>query len=388
MSQQSLLAEKLSLERQLSTMLVELQNEKRATQRVKSMEGAKHVNNRKLETQVEQLQSEINSERRDKQKAEREMQKMSTDFEARKAVLESRLDAFRDKLKASKEQPNEVQSTTQNNKPGKIGKQVNSVGHTTDTPTNARKRTIREFHNDTAVGTPGDVPAKKSKNSSSLPGDKSTFSITPFLNRTASAAPDSPGQLEGNRIGVVCGPSPAWVGNDQEISKGASAKGISAIASPRQRKAAQLLSPKKIDVLGNVAASKLNAKATLARRKRAVPALEQVTEEIHDENLFAMGASNKQARPAMHLPSSKSFDPSNTSNVGQEATKKKRKLFGGALSGTLFDEDDGENARGRGKGALANGSLSLRRGSLAPKMGALAGGFDFSPLKKDRRKFG
>jgi hypothetical protein len=192
---QTLLAEKLSLQRQLSTLQVELETEKRAARRLSVKSVGRIGQDDKSEAQIETLQAEVAKERKERQRAEREKQQLSSEFEGKKTVLESRLDAFRNKLRTTKEQFKEMQlELAQARETIKTQAAQRGTKNSTGTTVHARKRTIAQADDDTAIGTPGILPATKraKRGPSAVPGEKSTFSITPFLNRTTSIAPESP----------------------------------------------------------------------------------------------------------------------------------------------------------------------------------------------------
>ncbi len=293
-SHQSLLAEKLSLERQLSTMQVELETEKRATQRALDKEGKSQAEDAKLESRLESLQADLAKERRERQKAEREAQKESTASQHRITTLESRLDACRNKLKSTKEQLKEAQTSLQTAQASNHGRssRVSASINPTTLVGNPRKRTAAQIDADTIIGTPGDLPAaKKGKQGSALIGEKSTFSITPFLNRTASVAPESP-------------PSDKASGNDQDhvkdskrLSESTNHKAtlLGAIPDPlnvsNATKHLVLVQAKKPAVLENSKTGKINSKAPPARKTKAAPTLELVAEESIENEESTTGMS-------------------------------------------------------------------------------------------------
>jgi myosin heavy subunit len=383
---QSLLAEKLSLQRQLSTIQVELETEKRSSQRALAKEGKLQVEDARFESQLESLQADLAKERRERQRVEREAQKASTESENRVTTLASRLDAFRNKLKSTKEQLKETQASLQ--KAEASTNAMASRASTSQAPSWAlsqRKRPAVQMDADTMIGTPGDLPAaKRGRKASTLPGEKSTFSITPFLNRTASVAPESPPLDKASKDGkddVDLPDSPIATSK----TKTAPARAASETANTPEETEPPPQS-KKPSALENAKDGKANSRRALGRKPKAAPTLELVTEEDNDRNSGSNAIMPERAN-------SKSV-ADDTINEGAEMKKKKRKLLGGGLGKTLFDEDDGDALKGergimggvRGFGTLAKGSLG------APKFGprkALGGGMStfgaISPLKKDRK---
>lgn len=381
---QSLLAEKLSLQRQLSTLQVEMETEKRATQRALAKEGRSQAEDPRLESRLESLQADLAKERRERQKVEREAQKASNESEKRTTTLESRLDAFRNKLKSTKEQLKEAQTSLQTAQASQHGISSHasaSVNPTTSLAGKSRKRAAAQIDADTMIGTPGDLPAaKKTKRGSTLIGEKSTFSITPFLNRTASVAPESP------RLDHASGNDQEHVRDSDGLSGNTNHKASSeAITDPVDMPDAMkyVVQAQKPSILENAKTCKINSKAPPARKTKAATILEQVAEE-NNENEGSMTSTSETAATK---------DVSNAmSRGGLEMKRRKRKLLGGGLGKTLFDEDEGDAHKGdrsmpggvRGFGTLGKGGLG------APKFGsrkaiALSTFGTISPLKKDRK---
>ena len=380
-SHQSLLAEKLSLQRQLNTAQSELETEKRSTQRILDKENKAQVEDARQASRVETLQADLAKERRERQKLERDAQKASMESENRATTLESRLDAFRTKLKTTKDQLKETQTALEK---AQIAVRATSertkstVNSRAPFPINSRKRVATDMEDDTMIGTPGTLPgAKKGKTVSSLVGEKSTFSITPFLNRTASVAPESP-PTEKPAEGGDSSHVPEETGDDPES--------VSKPMARNQKLTKETINSSEPGVLKNVKASKVNARGSHLRKPKVAPMLEEVAEEEGTE-------SNGVAIAALRaIECVNTLDESSIGDAGTK--KKKRKLLGGALGRTLFDEEEGDGMNDAG--AVAAGTktfASLGRGGLTgPKLGprkALGqslGSFGaISPLKKDRR---
>ncbi|MCJ1251293.1 hypothetical protein MMC30_008525 [Trapelia coarctata] len=397
---QTLLAEKLSLQRQLSGAQVELENEKRATQRALIREEGKQEQDAKLEAQIDNLQAELAKERRERQKAERESQKVVAEFDGKKTILESRLDAFRNKLRLTKEQLKETQDELQTTRANARTQSTLAATTAVEIARNPRKRSIAQLDTDATIGTPGLIPAaKRNKRGSTLPGDKSTFSITPFLNRTTSIAPESPDDVQPSieKGDEVSGAEDENEDKDEQNDH-ADATADSPSAKPTKKATKKVNKPttvptKKSDgsALTTAKAGKVNAKPAPARKSAKIaPVLAQVEEEPNDENrgpaiATESGPSDLPAsKPAMRV-----FEAGNRASEEPTFIKKKRKLLGGGLGKTLFDDEDGEAGKGGFGGARAFGTLG--RGVGGVNFGARnglggAGGFGaFSPLKRDRK---
>ena len=382
-SHQSLFAEKLSLQRQLSTVQVELATEKRATQRALAKEGKLQAEDAELESRLESLQADLLKEHRERQKLERKAQQDSTESGDRITTLESRLDAFRNKLKSTKEQLREAQTslqTTQLSNHRNPSRAALSGNPGTTLIRNPRKRGPTHMDTDTILGTPGDLPAaKKSKRGSTLIGEKSTFSITPFLNRTASVAPKSP--LPANASAADEMDPEGFDHLSGNVNLGAASSKEVLDLVDMSHPLASVVQANKPGMLQNAKAGKINSKVPPARKPKAAPILEQVAEENIEEG----GSTTKISEPtAIQNPSR------DTVHVGLEIKRRKRKLLGGGLGKTLFDEDE-EGALKGDQGLFVGvrrfgplGKSGLRVSELGPRKAAGPNFGAISPLKKDR----
>lgn len=386
--QQSLLAEKLSLQRQLSTCQVELEAERRSTQRTLATEARMQAQDSIYQSKLERLQAEVAEERSERQKVERQVQKNMSELENQSATFESRLDSLKNKLRLAKDQLREEQtkkSNVQKTAQATAGS-VDAIGFGKTTARNSRKRNAAQIDSDIMIGTPGLLPVtKKSKRGSTLPGDKSTFSITPFLNRTASVGPDSP-------IG-----EPSHSDLDEELRRindppnglqglEGSSSATEPHKAPIAKYANEYVAVRKSGLTGKSKSAKTDIGAPLNRKKRqTTPSLEQVAEE-NDEETGSMAI----AQPM--VPENAISD--NTASGDVEIKKRKRKILGEGSGGTLFDKDDGEAFRGDREllGTARNLGTVGRLTHGGPKLGARVrlrpakGEFGtISPLKRDRK---
>ena len=358
-SHQTLLGDKLALQRQVNTLQVEVENERRSTARIAQKEGRSQADEAKLEASLDAAHAELAKEQRERQKSEREHQKTNTELQNRISTLESRLENFRTKLKTTKETLKETQTELQ--------KARNAKNTSTTAASNFRKRTASEVQADTMIGTPGDLPAaKRSKVNQTLPGEKSTFSITPFLNRTTSVPPESPGQekVDGELNREPASPTKivrASSAGPKEGSKRKSRDKEASIPNTSHPEGAQNRKP---------------VSKPAPRKAITAPKLAQVAEETE-----ALEAAPPPADKP--LVASKVSTEENIDNTKVE--RKKRKLLGGGLGKTLFDE---EGEEGFGKKITAGKTLVAlgKAAGLGPKSQKSATGFGaISPLKKDRR---
>ncbi|TKA71796.1 hypothetical protein B0A49_05435 [Cryomyces minteri] len=413
-----------SAEKALRELEVELAKEKERTKRALEKQGKKADQTAETEERIDELQTELSKEKRTREKAEKTVQKSSSDWEAQKSLLDDKLDQFRNKLKAAKEELKSTREELQKAQTAASARPATKVP--TEKPVkNARKRGAAQMDADaTTLGTPGDgLPAKREKRANStLVGEKSTFSITPFLNRT-SLAPESP-EPAAPHVGIAAeGAAAAEVEDEiEEVDQSPSA----VRKVPTKNPAAPKTKPKP---LATASGNKSNVKKAPPRKRAVMSTLEKVTEEGDDDesndNENAMETANPAAlkstttattaKPTQFKPKAPLTKPSGIrKSLASFATftaepeperKKKRKLLGGpsALGKTLFDEEDSQpikpapgmfgGARGLGFGAFGGrgGKGLLGKGGVkAGGMGMVieADGFQFSPLKRDRRALG
>ncbi|KAJ9667828.1 hypothetical protein H2201_002014 [Coniosporium apollinis] len=349
------------------------------------------------EAQLEALRKELKAEKLSREKAEKGVQKSQMEWETQKSILDEKLNNFRTKLKTTKEKLKETENELQS-------AQAAAAANNANPAKNPRKRAAAPLDPDATIGTPGDGrPAKRGKQSSAVPGDKSTFSITPFLNRTTSVAPDSPIQEEDEDE------ADAVQTEDQDPAEAAEAASTPS-AQPKKAVKKPAAPKPRSKPLATSSAGKANTKTTAGRKKTAVPTLEQVAEEDSaDENsapaapttvpLNDTAEASKPLVPKLKPTSMngprKSLASFATFNAEPPAEKKKKRKLGGGsgLGKTLFDDDEGAPPAKPipGKGLFAARSLGKALGA-----GRIGGGFNggmvstedgfmFSPLKKDRR---
>ncbi|CAK4034740.1 Hypothetical predicted protein [Lecanosticta acicola] len=398
---------KAKLEESLENLREELEKEKKATARAnKRADGVAGTDD-----QLDELRQELANERKERQKAAKAAQKAADEFEAQRATIDDKLAQFRTKLRSTKEKLKETEAELEAAReeaaaaaaqPAKKGAKAAPAA-----VKNAKKRNAAQFDADaTNLGTPGDGPAvKRGRKAAGGLGEKSTFSITPFLNKTTSIAPESPQEDD-----------------DEEADE--ADRPVQSIESPTMEKAAA--TKEKKQPLAPVSASESNIQKKPAPRQRkqkaVMPALEMVTEEAEDvhsqgqENAPAAkpskvktkttdgpdpdkpaeAADKKKKKPRKSLVDFASF---NAEPDVKKKEKKSRKL--GGIGKTLFDEEDEAAAPSKalpartligGRGFGAFGGASKKGGFLgASKIGSsmlmTAGdgsGFQFSPLKRKK----
>ncbi|KAI9812631.1 MAG: hypothetical protein M1827_004620 [Pycnora praestabilis] len=401
-SHQTLLSEKLSLQRQLSTVQVDLETEKRAAQRATAKEVKTNQQDAKLESQLEDLRKALSKERREREKIEREAKDGSNGWQGEKEVFEDKIEAFRTKLRTTKDQLKETQAELQKAhvKVTNATLRTSSSGVAEKPSKSSRKRTAAQLDQDAAIGTPGAaLPAMtKGRQKPTLAGEKSTFSITPFLNRTI-IAPDSASKAQetnANENHVEEEFTPVKeTGMPQHTE--VKAKSPTVPKAKTVRNIAKKERPTEdggVLIDASIGKGNVNLKDKAPRKRTAAPTLENVAEEDDDENT-APAVKVIPASAAVTKFAVKPVTLFATVSEEVEPKKKKRKLLGGGPGKTLFDEDEGELIKPAGKSLFGGGKAfsTLSKGGLAGAKGGLRGGLggavsgfgDFSPLKKHKK---
>ena len=380
-SHQKLLSEKSSLQRMLNAAQVDLETEKRATQRLQAREEARKARDNEEGSQLQSLQSELAEERRERQEAGRRLQKAESDLEDRKAVFESRLDGLKSKLKAAKDELKETQAELQKTRSNiKASVEATDVSVARVRVQNSRKRSFAQADEST-IGTPGIQPVKRNKRASSVVGDKSLFSMTPFLNKTTNLAPTSPH-------------SPTVTQNTESHAPANDPKAktkhqMSNNATTQANLSANLKETNPTETLKCLPMSKAKRNTTRPTAKR-VPVLEQVLEnEEEDKNEAEEKAAPRRGKQEKSKqPLQEVVNESKPALMESLFAKKKQKVLGKGLGQTLFDDDVEPSLRGSQPFAKARplGKKAFVFGSGIG--GTAAGGFSFSPLKKDWQRLG
>ena len=285
--------------------------------------------------------------------------KKVTDWESQKEVLEGKLDAFRNKLRTTKEQLKDAQDELEKVQAVKMAQSAELTKARLAGPTaaaNPKKRSITRFDPDMTIGTPGHGgPAAKKQRTSVNVGDKSTFSMTPFLSRTASILPDSPagGPDEHEEL-------------DETMHKQIDAVIEEAEENANKQKGTEKPAPK----------------PEVAAKKPAAPKTKQPLQESTKSKANAV-----VKKPALSRVIEEE-DEQDSENVvpAEQAVEavKKQKVFNKRPN--IFDDGDDVGPKVRSLSFNANTS-SLDKISLVGlgkgKAKTLA---EFSPLKKDRQK--
>lgn len=410
-SYQTTVADRNDLRRQLDSLEVELENEKRSRQRLQSKDD--DTATAELKSRLEKAEQKLTTEKKEHEKTKKEHEKVKREHQRELAAanaenerLEERISSLKEKskslqaeLKEAREQLDDAQSELISNKP----RPVSRGGE--DKPRRAvtlagdvgKKRRAPEMNFEAiTIQTPGndivarERPTKKRGADKAALGEKSVFSITPFLNRNKSLTDDSGQEESSNNVSAEADPEPMSDGpvdqgppsepeeeeEEEEAPKPkvafkstVSFKSPAKAAKPRGR-------PPKATPLGDSTPAKTNR----VMKSRGTPKIKSIPNISVDKSADDSSATDQENVP---VATSKKTTAVLQPKVPEgEVKKKKRKLLGAANT-TLFDDDDGEAVvqakppptAGRRTRAVLGGGVR----------NAFAAGTSFSPLKRDRR---
>ncbi|CAG8949856.1 hypothetical protein HYFRA_00004183 [Hymenoscyphus fraxineus] len=359
--------------------------------------------------QLEEIQKDLAREKRESAKTSKEHEKELKALETRHAVLESKHEQIRTKLRATKEQLKEAQEEANHLRAAAV-KATKSSSNMDAPAKKGRKRGAMEMTADDAIGTPDGIaarakrPMKKARADQVMMAEKSMFSITPFLNRTANINPETPVEKpeseaeeeeveeeeeqaevsEEEEEQVASVPSPKAVSKAKGKKKAADKAAESATEEPAQKKPAR-----RTKATLNEATSNPRKSKAAAKKSKPLSTLENVIEEEADENEEEDQAPEPEVtKKVVAKKTALKTKPSAVEEAG--AKIKKRKLVGG----TLFDEEDAEVTKRPPKVTLGAPRLMAKGGLMGPGgkmrggLGAGSGFGTFSPLKKDKRGVG
>lgn len=411
------------LRKQVADLEKRLADEKCAAQKTKrSQDSDDQDASGELQQQVGDLESQLASEKREAEQARKALEKEAAAARDQIDMLTQRVEEFKRKLRETRAELKEVR--------GELTQaRTTALTSTTSVPVKsddgakkplsrtkgAKKRRGNEISvDDMMLDTPGHeegrkrLPKKRGVEVTTV-GEKSTFSITPFLEKsnTINLAATIEEEDEEPSILVGKGDSAAPIiepeaetteevpANEkpapQSVAKALKAtKAKSITQKPRAKPKAQALaesSPNKIAA----APPKVKSAENPATLEKVVEQPEEASEATAAQKA---PASKKTAPPAANF----SVDNSNTSSDNPEPKKKRRKLLGASNKGTLFDKDEdaGEPeaavptviATATKRKPVGLKASSTRKGPVSTLTQGAFGGKAFSPLKKDRRGVG
>ncbi|RYC53764.1 hypothetical protein CHU98_g12445 [Xylaria longipes] len=397
-------------------LVEELQNAERASKKLQQT-TARNSAEAELRAQLEESEKNFAMLQEENDRRQQEIQTAMTKLEGRNEQLEKKLEKVRIKYRGLQEEL----KTTQTELRKAQQQQVRSSSHEDTTRLGAKTQAFRKRKaQETSVGdftnieiqTPSAEDAMKARRAVKKPafeptlvGEKSVFSITPFLNRSKNSSMseeasnvDYEGVLEDSILGPQSDlelpePEPTHTAEPSATTNSNETKPVT-MAPPDTEKPHVVPKargrPKK--VLGDAPSARKNALAQKAPKKilKSKTSLEKVpkaAESGQQENNTEAGETEpaeKTATVKFNLVPSQ--EESNDSSLnGEVPKKKKRKVLGSTK--TLFDEDDAEPPAAK-KPAKVQLGAKRTKAPLGAKINAFAGVASFSPLKRNRRGVG
>ena len=363
-SHHALFAEKLSLQQQLDASRVELELEKRATKRALAKSEDQRAQDIRVKSRLAELQLELAKERHGTRKAEREIPNAFSEQEDQRMLSGRRHNVLGTNSAVSRNQQRAAREVRPSDEPRTDYVSLDNSA------TKEGKRTVKQPLKDENGGTPSALPNAGRLNRASIPfGEKSTFSITPYLNRTSgfvaqSASPSSQHQSDDPRekSGLKPTPSPSSAINN-EASLTCAIDGL--------HKSGELsLSLSVIEQTGS-ASYRGNSDQSASRG---------ANEEMVASEKGALGSfEGVSAAPSLNRHSRSAV-----------VAKRKRKVLGSQSCATSFEGDEGaaknilvpDSALAeklRDQVRLNTGHADVQAARKVPAVDA------FSPLKKNRR---
>lgn len=404
---QAVVAEKHALRRQVDTLEVELENERRARQRTKPKNDDGELD--ELRSHLQEAEKKLAAAKKEKEKMRRDHEKALAHATGRTEQLEGDQTAAITKLKQTQAELKEVRTQLKNVQQEldesrteleevRTSASAPEPSHSTTVPTKAegpakatgakakksakaavdanRKRRMEELSlDDVSIGTPGNDsmsrPPKRRGMEQASVVEKSTFSITPFLNRNKGlddvVLEDTPVVSK-----APANDAPPKTANEPEARVKPSPKKAPTAKAPKARgrsaKAAAATLTETTSSKNNVVANEPAAQESSAP--------EQEQENVPSPKKLAPQASKVKTTAKSDTSSSINLSQADSKAADGEK-KRKRKLLGAGK--TLFDEDDDEPIR------PVVGS-AVRR--IKAPLGGSNGFGAFSPLKRHKRGIG
>lgn len=361
------------MERQLNSIEVQLESERHAHERTRTKVAQQAVTITDFTSRIEGLQSELNKETRAKQQHERETRQHKTEWTDQRMALDGKIETLRKQLRSTKDKLQEAQQELQHKRNNTHTSEADVTEPRSSAVPLRRSGPSTDYHSGVTIATPGAVRMQeKVKRQSALPGDKSAFSITPFLNRTG-APTGSPLSSEAGEddMDVTMDESrlPLHKADVVDETRGLETAPKSV---PGHTRSAAAKGPK----------AKLKAREVKTTTSKPADAILKLPQSVGDQTL--------------PQPSEESRD----SSIDQAQAKPKRRKLGVQRDRNLFDEDEEESdhfesrkpGRKLGLGVARNPGLTTALPAAAPvgerlsRALGLGASMAFSPLKRDRKR--
>ncbi|KAJ6443451.1 Rossmann-fold NAD(P)(+)-binding protein [Purpureocillium lavendulum] len=422
---QAMVAEKNGLRRQLDSVEVELENEKRSRQRVQFKEDEPTI--AELKARLVNAEKKLAAEVREREKSRKEHDRELSESQAHNERLEERIESLKAKYKTTHAELKEVRAQLDQRQEeleqakkkaprGSGAKEVAKKSIAIESGLGRKRRAQEMSFEDITIQTPGndDVaskrPAAKKRGDKAALGEKSTFSITPFLNRTGKSLSDESLEASANDDSEL-GPDTTFADKGDhsreplpEVEPDVPEVTADAAEEPAPMPKAQLKAAAK------------NAAPKAAPKPRGRPKTKGLAEATPAHANKAIGKADSPASQfASQVPAEKEKPletlatvsvPADQENANAKVrkapalqpkalegdVKKKRRKLLGAANQTLFDDDhrhDDDDAEAEviskpAKPVAPTAGKRVRTQLGGGVRNAFAGS-SFSPLKRDRR---
>lgn len=361
-SSQEIVAERQGLERQLTTLEVQLEDEKRSRERIQARNLQQSQELESLSLQLEKLRKEATNGSNVKEQ-ERAARQREHDWAKQRNSFEKEIESLSKKLKSTKHQIQDAQKAQQQRPGNTAPGDANEA--TPQNRVNPIQRATTQFNPDLTIATPGAVQTYKGiKRPAALPGDKSAFSITPYLNRTndqldpeASSDDDLDGFGAAKAKKADISPSKGGVSGEDHAFGDQPEKQAMPEKLPRKSSKQKQTQSK---------STKPQAKKSVAKRSDNVESDDQL------EDLSGLRAQT----------------------MGNGLAKPKKRKLGTQRERSIFDEDEDEfHEQRKPARKLATGAAGRNQSGPQPPAASATGplsgkgGFGaFSPLKRDKKR--
>lgn len=383
----------------------ELEAEKRQAKKAKTKRHDDDAGDDDLHTRLAEAENKLSASRKEVEKVRIEAQSAVEEAARRSDAFEKKFEKLKTKFRETQEQLKQCQSDLRKAQQTRPSVSEEVALKTAPRPA-FKKRKAQEIATDDftqiTIATPSADDkirrgAKRRVFEPTVVGEKSMFSITPFLNRTKNIVEDTSRPDDDEMDDTISAPPgmteaidfastatvPIFKGADSSVS---SSEPTSTMSIDTDKPKAQLKSrgrPKK--VLADAPSAKKNAqpmpKTALKKAPKVAATLDKVAEESQ-KNAPEPVEKTQTVKFNFTMPEDVSTS-SETTSKGEEPKKKKRKVLGSTK--TLFDDEEAEvPARKTGKVQLSGVRAKAPLGGMRNAFGAAT----FSPLKKHRRGVG
>lgn len=350
---------------------VQLEDANRAHERTQTRDIQQDQEIARLSLQLEKVHKELAEEVKIKEQYERNGQQQRLEWTTQRNTLDTKIETLNKKLRSTKDQRQEASHAQHRQDNANI-----TTYETNQSGPRPRaiplQRPTAQFNQDMAIATPGAVQthekAKRSK--TALPGDKSAFSITPYLSRT-NGQPDflASSVHDMNELGAV---------NVKDIDMSPSENVNLGISTSIDSQVDSQAIPAK-DLPRKTMKQKSNIHQLMPASLQAKKGLAKQSSQVDSDDQFE-DSSGIHAQTIDHGP----------------AKPRKRKL-GAQRDRTLFDEDEDDElheykrpgrklAHGIGRNAVLSSFQPPSAPTGNPSNQNASVLQAFSPLKRDKKK--